>query len=269
MIFRCLITENREHVGLHTVFDSVVDVTIQMNRQIRDRHQISSGINQHGFHAVSVTYHHAARQGKRTVKPWGTDHSAVALHVQAGVMTIRHEWILSLYFKRRTVAVACDDLVAGKCALRDLERNHRGFISRHIIFSARNETPFFCLLQFCISIFVQQIAGFFYHMKRAFAPHDKIEQLLRCIQVFHSFSPLHIFKRFFYFIKSRCLFQDPKTCGNLLYHSQSSFRSGYSQSASLLAHKTSRCFAKNPAQTDFYFLSCGTYFFRFFCYAET
>ena len=76
-----------EHVGLHTVFDSVVDVTIQMNRQIRDRHQISSGINQHGFHAVSVTYHHAARQGKRTVKPWGTDHSAVALHVQAGVMT--------------------------------------------------------------------------------------------------------------------------------------------------------------------------------------
>ena len=26
---------------------------------------------------------------------------------------------------------------------------------------------------------------------------------------------------------------------------------------------------KNPAQTDFYFLSCGTYFFRFFCYAET
>ena len=240
-----------------------------MNRQIRDRHQISSGINQHGFHAVSVTYHHAARQGKRTVKPWGTDHSAVALHVQAGVMTIRHEWVLSLYFKRRTVAVACDDLVAGKCALRDLERNHRGFISRHIIFSARNETPFFCLLQFCISIFVQQIAGFFYHMKRAFAPHDKIEQLLRCIQVFHSFSPLHIFKRFFYFIKSRCLFQDPKTCGTYCITRNHHFEADIRNPLRYSHIKPAAASQKNPAQTDFYFLSCGTYFFRFFCYAET
>lgn len=83
----------------------------------------------------------------------------------------------------------------------------------------------------------------------------KIEQLLRCIQVFHSFSPLHIFKRFFYFIKSRCLFQDPKTCGNLLYHSQSSFRIGYSQSASLLAHKTSRCIHKKIPGTDRFLFS--------------
>ena len=96
-------------------------------------------------------------------------------------MAVRHKRILSLYFKGRAVAVAGDDLIAGKCALRNLECDHRGFISRHIIFSARNETPLFRLLQFFITIFVQQITGLFYHMKRAFAPHDKVEQLLRCI----------------------------------------------------------------------------------------
>ena len=152
-----------------------------MDRQVRDRQKIASGIDQNGFHTVSVAHDHAACQGKRTVKPRGTDHAAVSLYVQAGVMAVCHKRVLSLYFKGRAVAVAGDNLIAGKCPLRNLKCNHRGLISRHIIFSAWNETPFFRLLQFFITIFVQQVTGLFYHMKRAFAPHDKVKQFLRCI----------------------------------------------------------------------------------------
>ena len=60
MVFCGLIAEDRKHVSLYAVFDSVVDVAVQMDRQVRDRHQIASCIDQNGFYAVSIADHHTA-----------------------------------------------------------------------------------------------------------------------------------------------------------------------------------------------------------------
>ena len=86
---------------------------------------------------------------KRTVKPGRQDHSSIPLHIQFHVSSVYGHLRIFFYFKRRRIAVACNDMISSAVIDRNGKSNDGGMISHDKIFSAFFQVPAFLLFQFC------------------------------------------------------------------------------------------------------------------------
>ena len=118
------VTINGEHIFLDIVFAAVIDLTVHVNRQIRDHDKVAADIDEDGAEAPLrlILYDHSSGDREGTVKPGCTDHAAVTLDVQPDVMSFGFQFGIFFDLKGGGVAVAGDDMHT----LHLLNRNGKG-----------------------------------------------------------------------------------------------------------------------------------------------
>ena len=178
-----------KHIFLNIVMIASVDIPVHMDGKAWDHDQISVNIHKFFQDFSVLADDHPACNRKGTVKPGRQDHSSVPLHIQFHVSSVYGHLRIFFYFKRRRIAVACNDMISSAVIDRNGKSNDGGMISHDKIFSAFSQVPAFLLFQFCKALLQKTFSCLFCRLKGCGAFADKFQQFLCCLFV-HSISPL-------------------------------------------------------------------------------
>ena len=134
-----------------------VHVPLHMDGQAGNDEQILRQVHQPGLDHIPAAHHRPARQAQRPVQPAVPDHSAVALHGQAGV-TGGGLAVQPLHPPGRAVAVGQGDLPAVHRAGGNAE-GHNGAAAPHHIIFAGGKMPVLRFLQADVTGSLQAATG--------------------------------------------------------------------------------------------------------------
>ena len=101
VLLLALLTEQRQHIHLCIKRIAVIDLTVHMDRHIRNDEQITIDIDQLRRDALLRLNDHTTGDGKRTVEPRCAEHAAVLLDIQLHIAVIDDDLCVCLDLKNR------------------------------------------------------------------------------------------------------------------------------------------------------------------------
>ena len=104
-----------------------------MNCNVRNQHKVAIHLDGTRYKAIALANDESARNRKGSVKPARQNHSAVALGVEAHIMSAGLGFILILECKGGRIRMACRNTEALRRTARHTERNDRRAVKGQII----------------------------------------------------------------------------------------------------------------------------------------
>ena len=173
----------RQHILLHIIMISTVNIPVHMNGKAWNHHKISVNVYKLLQDLAVFAHDHSACHRKRTVKPGGKDHSTVPFHIQLHISSTYRHLRIFLDLKGRGITVTRNNMVSSGIIHWNGKSDDRRMISHDKIFSAFFQLPVFFLFQFCKAFFQKTFSYCFCRMKSSWTAADKFQKFLCCLFV--------------------------------------------------------------------------------------
>ena len=137
-----------KHIFLDIVGIPFIGFTVHMDGKAGNHYQIPVNIYKMRFKSpgIFVFCDHSSGDGKRPVKPGGTQHTAVSLHIQTYVMTLRFQLRIFLNLKSGRITVAGHYAHTRKILFRNSKSNKGRTVAHNKITPAPPDMPFFIFM---------------------------------------------------------------------------------------------------------------------------
>ena len=155
-----------------------------MDGQIGDQQQVPVDVHQAGLRPMLRGHLHPPRQRQGPIQPGSDQHSAVALHAEAGVLPFQHAVFLQL--ERGPVGVSGGDGEAHRVRRRNTESKHGAAPTGEVILSALFQLPGFPFGQPGVAVAVQQGGQVGRRMIRAMGVVQEVFQVMDAAHAFAS-----------------------------------------------------------------------------------